>query len=59
MIERSWDVDGLAGVAMVDGRAGVVNRAGEQLDVVELDTGGRERIELRTPNGAKVGTKQM
>lgn len=59
LIEQSWDVDAISGVAMLDGRAAVVDRAGEELEIVDLATGEREPIELRTPDGARFGTKLM
>ena len=59
LIEKSWDVDAISGVAMLDGRAAVVDRTGEQLEVVDLATGERTAIELRTPDGSRFGTKLM
>ena len=59
LVEQMWGIDAISGVAMLDGRAAVVDRAGEQLEVVDLNTGERQPIELRTPDGARFATKLM
>jgi WD40 repeat protein len=51
LVERSWQVSSIARIAFADGQAGVVNRASQEVSVVDLASGEQTDLELRDREG--------
>ena len=59
LIGQSWNADGFSAVAALDGLATVVSRPGDSIEIVDLDSGERERVELRLPDGSELIPRVM
>ncbi len=53
LVERSWPIDGFVRVAFNDGKAGLRRQANDPVEIVDLVTGVRTEMELRTPDGKR------
>jgi WD40 repeat protein len=51
LVERSWPIDPFVRVAFNAGKAGLRNQANRVVEIVDLATGERTEMELRTPDG--------
>jgi hypothetical protein len=51
LLERIWDVDPIGKVAIIDGRAAVLNQSTQEIELIDLSTGDRSSVDLRTPDG--------
>jgi hypothetical protein len=51
LVERSWPVSSIARVAFDDGQAGVLNRANQEVSIVDLASGEQTDLELRDREG--------
>lgn len=59
LVEQHWAADSFSWVSIVDGRAAIVDRPAEALEVVDLADGSRASFELRTETGELFDPKAM
>ncbi len=51
LLEGAWDIDPIGKAAIIDGRAAVLNQSTQEIELIELSTGDRSTVDVRTPDG--------
>lgn len=58
LVDTPWSVDPLGRVSITDGRAVQLSATGDVIEVIDLESGDRTRLDLRSPDGEVFNTTQ-